>query len=106
MACFKASVMLRQAGETCIAEYAPAYREPALSCGQASASDGKALHTLFERAMEEKGGRVVLLDASGVIRHTTPLHGGNAHSDIYKWEVGYILWQAIKTFTPTRAPSQ
>lgn len=40
--------------------------------------------------------RVLLIDGSGIARNETPLHGGGAHSDIYKWEIGNIIWQIIR----------
>lgn len=46
--------------------------------------------------------RLAFVDASGVIRHTTPLHGGNAHSDIYKWEVGEMIYAAISALAPVK----
>jgi hypothetical protein len=39
---------------------------------------------------------VLLIDASGLVHNETPLLGGGAHNDIYKWEIGKVVWQIIR----------
>ena len=40
--------------------------------------------------------QVLLIDASGIVHNETPLHGGGAYSDIYKWAIGTVIWQIIR----------
>jgi len=68
---------------------AAAYLEPGcpiLGTGEQPTSDG------FVTTSD----RVLLIDGSGFIHNETPLHGGGAHSDIYKWEVGTVIWRIIR----------
>jgi hypothetical protein len=45
---------------------------------------------------------VLLMDASGLFRFDTPLHGGGAHSDIYKWQTGSVLWELINSLQKSK----
>lgn len=45
--------------------------------------------------------RVLLIDGAGFVRHDTPYHGGDAHSDIYTRETGQLTWELVKKYAPT-----
>lgn len=49
-----------------------------------------------ERSLQP--GKVLLIDGSGFIQHSAPLHGGAAHSDIYSREVGEASWELIRRY--------
>lgn len=53
-------------------------------------------------------GKVLLINASGFIQHKAPLHGGDAHSDIYSKEVGEATWAVVKRYlaNPKEPPGQ
>lgn len=52
------------------------------------------------RSARLQPGKVLLIDGSGFIQHSAPLHGGAAHSDIYSREVGEASWELIRRFPP------
>lgn len=53
------------------------------------------------RDLDPNNRRVLLLDGAGFVRHDTPYHGGDAHSDIYNREVGRLTWELVKKFAGT-----
>jgi hypothetical protein len=72
---------------------------------------GRAPHnSIFEhRKINNFGGfstigtnsnKVLLLDASAIVFNELPIHGGDAHSDIYKKEIGDVVYQLIQKFAP------
>lgn len=42
--------------------------------------------------------KLLLVDASRIIRHNQPFTGGGAHSDVYSPEVGKLVWMLIRDF--------
>ncbi|MBK7898100.1 MAG: hypothetical protein KA603_11580 [Azonexus sp.] len=50
------------------------------------------------RSARLQPGKVLLIDGSGFIQHSAPLHGGAAHSDIYSREVGEASWELIRRY--------
>ncbi|MDJ0784926.1 MAG: alpha/beta hydrolase [Desulfosarcinaceae bacterium] len=50
--------------------------------------------------LTETDGRILLVDASKVIRYGTYEKGGMSHSDIYKPEIARFIWQHIERYAP------
>jgi len=88
------------AGELAIALEACAtaegYLEPVGPCAPGSGSPEPP------GAFVTASDKVLLIDGSGLVYHETPLHGGGAHSDIYKWQIGSVIWQIIRDNTSER----
>lgn len=50
--------------------------------------------------LEETKQRILLVDASDIIKYGTYEKGGKSHSDIYKPEIAKFMWTLIQTYAP------
>ena len=72
----------------------PQVKDPKTVCPDTKASEQPAPPSTALPALDPS--KILLVDASRVIRHNQPCTGGGAHSDVYSPEVANLVWDFIR----------